>query len=297
MSAKDNIVSMAPKTPQFDLEQEWAESLRSFSQSLPEIRFVEYTHWEVGKRVGAHSHADMFQLDHFPGGEGTYSIGGRKCRINSRQFFFVEPNSSHEIVSSSRNLLVNLTVKFVHNGMGKAFLPTVLELPSAVAREASEQFRSVISAGVLGDAAQKTIAACRLAELLVRLRQHWEHSSRPESEDPLVAGAKAYMRQHLGEPLTLADLGRSLGVAPEHLCRTFKNRTGTSPFEYLRQLRVQRARQLLEQSSAKVLAVARQAGFGSSVQMNRVFQKYLGTTPRAYRKSLPLSPSNRKDGA
>lgn len=286
---------MARRTPQFDQEQEWAEALHRFSQSLPEIRFVEYTHWEAGKRVGAHSHDDMYQLDHFPGGEGTYSIDGRKHRINPMQFFFVPPDSSHEIVSSPRHLLVNLTVKFVHRGLGKAFVPPVLELSPMAAREASEQFRSLISAGVLDDASQKAIAACRLAELLIRLRQHWERSHSPASESPLVAGAKAYLRRHLGEALTLADLGRAMGVAPEHLCRTFKTHTGTSPFAYLRRLRVQCARQLLEQSSAKVSAVARQAGFGSSVQMNRIFQKYLGTTPRAYRKSVPAPSGKRKD--
>lgn len=255
--------------------------------TLPGICFVECSHWEVTKTVSPHAHREMYQLDYFPKGRGTYIIDGKRHEIDSTRFFLVAPGGNHEIVSSPDNLLENLTVKFTHGELGRNFLPDVLRIPADHVGKISEQFRSVISAGVMDGSSQRMIASCRLSELLVQLRLALDCNDAPSQFPPLITGAKSYMHRHLSDSFKLSELAESLGVAGEYLCRIFKKHTGATPFDYLRRLRLARAKHLLEESNAAIASIAENAGFGTPIQMNRVFKKYLGTSPRVYRKNLP----------
>lgn len=88
-----------------------------------------------------------------------------------------------------------------------------------------------------------------------------------------------------GSP-TIVELAATVGVDPAHLIRTFRRQFGCPPGEYLRRLRIERARRALERGDAPLAQVALESGFADQSHFTRVFRRYTGMTPGAYRALL-----------
>ena len=67
--------------------------------------------------------------------------------------------------------------------------------------------------------------------------------------------------------------------------KRFKERVGQTMFEYLTALRMQRARNLLRESSLSLYEVASRVGYQSDLAFTKAFKKSIGVTPTSYRKS------------
>lgn len=95
-----------------------------------------------------------------------------------------------------------------------------------------------------------------------------------------------WLRQRLGEPVTLADIASQAGTSPRTLNRRFREQTGTTPLQWLLRQRVHRAQELLETTDLSVEAISRHCGFGTSVAMRQHFAKHIRTSPTAYRRTF-----------
>jgi AraC family transcriptional regulator len=95
-----------------------------------------------------------------------------------------------------------------------------------------------------------------------------------------IAQAIDYLHAHLEEDITLEDLAQVVHLSPSHLRRTFKQTTGLAPHQYLIQLRVHRAEQLLKTGRVSIRDVAMQVGFADQSHLNRHFKRLLGVTPK-----------------
>src|SRR5207249_8009004 len=99
----------------------------------------------------------------------------------------------------------------------------------------------------------------------------------------------------------LDALGRRVAMSPRNFARVFAQELGTTPARYLRQLRVEGARRLLELTDKSVSEVARACGLGSADVMARAFRAAVGTTPLGYRRHFrtpaagsPMAPDARR---
>lgn len=95
-----------------------------------------------------------------------------------------------------------------------------------------------------------------------------------------------YIELHLEQPLSLDDLAKVVNVSASHFLRQFKLRFGCAPHHYVVQRRLARAQQLLERTSLALKEVSANSGFADQSHMTRLFQRYLNTTPSAYRASV-----------
>lgn len=87
---------------------------------------------------------------------------------------------------------------------------------------------------------------------------------------------------------TFSVLAASAGVHPVHLSRAFRRSYGVTPGQYLREIRVERAKQLLKQPSLSIPQVAAALGFSDQSHLTRTFRRVTGTTPAAYRRGCGL---------
>lgn len=94
-----------------------------------------------------------------------------------------------------------------------------------------------------------------------------------------------YMDVHLEQDLKLADLAQLLDMSQFHFSRLFKQSMGLSPFQYLLQQRVERAKQLLKQTDQPIVDIAFECGFSSHSHLSRQFRQVTGMTPKVYRVS------------
>jgi transcriptional regulator GlxA family with amidase domain len=90
------------------------------------------------------------------------------------------------------------------------------------------------------------------------------------------------MELHLKEDLTVEQLAAQAAMSPRHFARVFLAETGLSPGKYLEQLRLDKARELLESGENRLQTVAEQAGFGRTERLRNAFQRQLGVSPNQY---------------
>lgn len=96
-----------------------------------------------------------------------------------------------------------------------------------------------------------------------------------------------FIEENLNAPITLYMLSRAAGYSPWHSSRIFKELTGKTPFEYIRQLRLSKAAEMLRNEKSKVIDVAFDFVFDSHEGFTRAFSKQFGITPYKYAKDTP----------
>ena len=74
------------------------------------------------------------------------------------------------------------------------------------------------------------------------------------------------------------------GLSTSHFVRQFRASIGTAPHQYLVQRRVELAKRRLEATDASIAEVAFDCGFANQEHLTRVFKRFFGVTPGAYRK-------------
>lgn len=105
-------------------------------------------------------------------------------------------------------------------------------------------------------------------------------------EPPAVVKARAFIEEHLGEPLALADVAHAANMSAFYFCKVFKAATGLTFTDYLSRARVERTKQLLLNPHVRVSEAAYAAGFQSLSQFNRVFRRITGESPSVHRAQL-----------
>ncbi len=100
---------------------------------------------------------------------------------------------------------------------------------------------------------------------------------------PLSHHAMTYVRSHLSEPLDGDSVAEACGVSRKTLCTRFKIETGETFAAYVRRVRIERARRLLDTSEFEISRIAYQTGFSSQSHFQTVFKKATGYTPREWR--------------
>jgi AraC family transcriptional regulator len=92
-----------------------------------------------------------------------------------------------------------------------------------------------------------------------------------------------YINDHLDRDIRLADLATLLDMSQFHFSHLFKQSLDTSPYQYLLQQRVERAKQLLKQTERSIMDIALDCGFSSHSHLSKQFRQLTGITPKAYR--------------
>lgn len=106
------------------------------------------------------------------------------------------------------------------------------------------------------------------------------------SEPPAVSKARAFIAEHLGEPLSLEQVARASSMSAFYFCKIFKGATGLTFTDYIARARIEKAKQLLLHAHTRISEAAFEAGFQSLSQFNRVFRRVAGESPTAYREHL-----------
>jgi AraC family transcriptional regulator len=92
--------------------------------------------------------------------------------------------------------------------------------------------------------------------------------------------------QVLDDELSLESLAQESGYSRVHFVRMFRAATGRSPHNYLLNLRIERARELLSNPALSLTDIALDCGFSSHSHLTRVFRQFVGVTPSEYRRGL-----------
>ncbi|MBD2067232.1 helix-turn-helix transcriptional regulator [Leptolyngbya sp. FACHB-671] len=93
-----------------------------------------------------------------------------------------------------------------------------------------------------------------------------------------------YIHSYLDRPLHLAELAEVSGISQYYFCRLFKQSMGVTPYQYVLQQRMERAKELLQQRKHTIAEVAVLVGCTDQSRFAKHFKHYFGITPSAFLK-------------
>jgi transcriptional regulator GlxA family with amidase domain len=101
----------------------------------------------------------------------------------------------------------------------------------------------------------------------------------------VVLKAMDWMEHHLAEPVPVAEIAAYVGVSTRQLQRVFKDHVGISAAGFHRELRLDRARTLLQQTAAKITEIALGTGFSALAQFSTAYRARYGHPPSKERRA------------
>lgn len=119
-------------------------------------------------------------------------------------------------------------------------------------------------------------------ELLVSIHREEAATNSSNCQIPWLLQVRDLLHEELSENLRLESIAAQAGVHPSHLTKAFRLHFGQSIGEYVRCLRISRARHLLETTEQSIGAIAVATGFNDQSHFTRTFKKHTGRTPHSY---------------
>lgn len=111
------------------------------------------------------------------------------------------------------------------------------------------------------------------------------HESNNDLTIPILRIVK-YINNHIDERLTLEDLSKIVFMHPNYLSQVFKNETGESLINYIMKLKVEKAKEYLEDEDLRLVEVASKVSYNNARYFSQLFKKYTGYYPSEYRKEF-----------
>ena len=102
----------------------------------------------------------------------------------------------------------------------------------------------------------------------------------------LINDVYYYIVQHISEPITTQDLADSLYMSRSYLSSLFKKSYGKNLNDFIHEIKIDRAKELLKDNSKSITRIADYLGYASSSHFNRVFREFENVTPGQYRNML-----------
>jgi len=136
----------------------------------------------------------------------------------------------------------------------------------------------------------ETIAASIAVHLVTRYGvgepSGWEGKETKRGDAKFLSEIDAYIDEHLGNEIRLSALAAIAGLSPFHFSRRFKAATGTSPYRYVMDRRLERGIQLLQRTRNPISEIALEVGFCDQSHFTRELSRSYGITPSELRQSL-----------
>lgn len=265
-------VSKAGHYPERFAEELWNECERS----------VELTPIYVQRYNGLRSYLDETSHDFWEiicvrHGEGYLASGGNRTDVAGDSVCLVPPGVPHSEHSDNR---VDLIWVGLRGSLLERGRPATLT--SVVSRVLAER----IEALWLFSERRSTGTGVELDGMVRRLLGQFDRlrtgSGGGGQEGDVIDKAIRHIHEYAANPLSMADVAKSVGCSEGYFYRLFKKRTGRTPVELLTEIRMQRAARLLRESAMQVGEVARQVGYDDPFYFSRLFRKRMGVSPSRF---------------
>ena len=111
-------------------------------------------------------------------------------------------------------------------------------------------------------------------------------SAREKEAVSIIEKAKSYIRDNYKKDISLDEVSREVDISPYYFSKLFKQETGGNFIEYLTEIRLRNARELLKDSRLSIKEICMESGYSDPNYFSRIFKKYEGVTPSEFRERL-----------
>ena len=219
------------------------------------------------------------------------TVNGNTEVLSNGQAAFIFPFQPHSYFSKSQNKLAlfvfspSMIPDFFNNVSGRVGASTVFTPREST----SAMFRSRIFEKE--DFGLFDIKGC----LYLMLSDFLEKTELCESstDTGIALGVVDYVTKHITEKITLPDIAKELGYNPNYLSERIGGLFGTNLCSLIANIRADKARYMLVETSKSGLEICYECGFGSERSFHRQFKEITGSTPKEYRSKFKVGKINR----
>ena len=275
------------------------------TSDFPIACYLETVRSGKGQYVPEHWHTDLEFLA-VVSGHCTFEADGHQGELHRGEAVFFNRECRHSVVGAPEAQFASVVFSpVVVAGMPDSvfshrYVSPLLsdDAPACVVFDDTDRFD-------VADQVQRTVNAAHEElpgyEFAVRdalsrcVYAVWERMDRPTARGNVDATAEAgrlnlmcmYIKEHLGERFTVADIAAAARIGERECLRTFKKAMGVSPVRYVTLSRLSRAAALLVCEPEKPVAdIATELGFTSPGYFSKLFRHEYGCTPRGYRAQM-----------
>ncbi|MBQ8085389.1 MAG: response regulator [Lachnospiraceae bacterium] len=113
---------------------------------------------------------------------------------------------------------------------------------------------------------------------------HNIQTKKDESSVDIIRNAKEYIEHNYSKDLILDDVSKEFQISPYYFSKLFKKRTGSTFIEYLTMVRIDKAKQLLRNTTKSMKEICMDIGYSDANYFSRTFKKNVGVTPSEYKE-------------
>lgn len=233
--------------------------------------------------------ADTYLLIYCLDGRGWFCSGGKEWQVAPGDLVVAVAGVAHSYGADAH---APWTIQWVHfHGAEGAHLVALTQAPAtggviniglhAALFTSFNDMLNTLDAGysqhhLMVAAACLRYILCRTAFIVT-----YSASSRAGQE---IDGVIGFMRQHVEERFSLAQLAAKAKMSRSTFTRVFREKTGYPPVEYFLCLKVQRACELLETTDMSISQISRRLGYQDQYYFSRLFKKFMHLSPQRYRQ-------------
>lgn len=219
-------------------------------------------------------------------GAGWCELDGVRHDVTANEFLIIPPRTAHRYYADAHR---PWSIWWLHvAGSDVSSLLTAIGLstqaPTALLSDPLRMFalvESICDELAADETSASLIAAAGTGwNLLARLAA--ERSTRAVDHEP-IARVQTYLRQHLEVAITVPELAKMAGFSTSHFSSRFRSATNYTVTEYVKRLRMARARQLLITTEAPISDIAAAVGYADSFYFSRQFTAVNHVSPRRFR--------------
>lgn len=259
---------------------------------------------------GLHSH-EFSEIVLVTGGKGIHTTGDDSYELAPGDAFVIGGSRPHDYENMDQLSLINVLFEPENLPLGLADMHSIPGYHALFTLEPAWRTRhnfdsrlrlspvDLFEAGRLVDQLERELserghgfgvmATTTFLQLAAFLSRCYGNNRHPQSKLLMrIAEAISHIERNYSEPIALDDLVEISGMSRRNFIRSFESSMGCPPIAYLIRLRINKARELLEQPDASITNIAMSVGFSDSNYFSRQFRNLLGITPTQYRNRIRL---------
>lgn len=225
-------------------------------------------------------------------GQGRLSVGSQHYRLRQDAVYVCPPGETFGAAAESEDGLGLFLLRYelyriagsnldaVRCSGGAGFFPERGEIPVPSGARLAALCHTAYLHRQSRDSLERFRGQLVFQELLYSILENRRHSA--EDSHSALERAKAYMDSHYQQNLSIEQLARLADISPKYFVDLFKKLYGISAVDYLTALRMNKAKQLMARSNARLKDIAHQVGYNDEFYFSRKFKKETGCPPTTY---------------
>jgi AraC-like DNA-binding protein len=224
------------------------------------------------------------------GGRGKIMINGEEFYPKKNNMVLLPKNSTVSLYSENETCYNKYWCDFIMHFDGVSLFD-VIDFPYMI--ELSEPARALELFKLLDELHLKTDTATALrikAALIELVAMFLENDTREKKsimcDNSFVEEIKSFIDEHISENLSVKTLASKMGFNEKYFIDVFKRHFGTTPAQYVKRMRLDRAKHELLYTDNKILYIPNKIGYSSLQKLSVDFKAYTGFTPSEFRKKF-----------